>query len=158
MTRTNVVLFRDIDQPFVFDIRMYNRPYRLEFYDTASPDNYALLRPDFAVICYAIDDRQSLANASVVWRKEVARNCSQERNDIPVMLLGLKRDLRVEGPAIIYPQEGYRVAQEMRCDRYAECSALTGELTDEVFEDIARTAAKTTTEVGGLSSAPCNVM
>ena len=46
----------------------------------------------------------------------------------------------------------------MRCDRYGECSALTGELTDEVFEDIARTAAKTTTEVGGLSSAPCNVM
>lgn len=46
----------------------------------------------------------------------------------------------------------------MRCDRYAECSALTGELMDEVFEDIARTAAKTTTEVGGLSSAPCNVM
>lgn len=84
---------------------MYNRPYRFEFYDTASPDNYTLLRPDFVVICYAIDDRESLANASVVWRKEVTRNYSRDRNDIPVMLLGLKRDLRVEGPAIIYPQE-----------------------------------------------------
>lgn len=29
---------------------------------------------------------------------------------------------------------------------------------DEVFEDIARTAAKTTTEAGGLSSVPCNIM
>lgn len=84
---------------------MYNRPYCFEFYDTASPDNYTLLRPDFVIICYAIDDRQSLANAPAVWGKEVARNYAREREDIPVMLLGLKRDLRVEGPAIIYPQE-----------------------------------------------------
>ena len=48
--------------------------------------------------------------------------------------------------------KGYRFAQEMRCDRYAECSAVTGELMREVMEDIARTAAKTTTEAGGLST------
>lgn len=54
--------------------------------------------------------------------------------------------------------KGYRIAQEMRCDRYAECSALTGELMDEVFEDIARTAAKTTTEAGALSSGGCGLM
>lgn len=29
----------------------------------------------------------------------------RERDDIPVMLLGLKRDLRVEGEGIIYPEE-----------------------------------------------------
>ncbi|MCJ1462062.1 hypothetical protein MMC07_000662 [Pseudocyphellaria aurata] len=102
---TSLTLFRDIDQPFVFDVRMYNRPYRFEFYDTASPEDYTLLRPDFVVICYAINDRQTLANAPAVWRKEVTRNYAQEREDIPVMLLGLKRDLRVEGTAIIYPQE-----------------------------------------------------
>ena len=28
----------------------------------------------------------------------------------------------------------------MRCDRYAECSATTGELVKEVFEDIAQMA------------------
>ena len=47
----------------------------------------------------------------------------------------------------------------MRCDRYAECSALTGELMHEVFEDIARVAALTTTDEGGLSQGPtCSVM
>lgn len=46
----------------------------------------------------------------------------------------------------------------MRCDRYAECSALTGELMKEVFEDIARTAAKTTTEAGGLSEDSCVIL
>ena len=50
------------------------------------------------------------------------------------------------------------MAQDLRCDRYAECSAATGELMDEVIEDIARTAAKTTTEAGGLSQGGCNVM
>lgn len=76
------------------------------------------------------------------------------------MLLGLKRDLRVEGDAegTIYPQEGHRVAQEMRCDRYAECSAVTGELVGQVFEDIAKVAARTTTEDGALSQGGCGVM
>lgn len=71
------------------------------------------------------------------------------------MVLGLKRDLRTEwedgqDPAerSVMPQEALRVAQEMRCDRYAECSALTGELCREVLEDVARTAARTTTEKG----------
>lgn len=81
------------------------------------------------------------------------------------MLLGLKRDLRSEKRdengdwECVMPQEGYRVAQEMRCDRYAECSAVTGELCWEVLEDITRTAAGTTTEGKGLSQGmECNVM
>ena len=74
------------------------------------------------------------------------------------MLLGLKRDLRVEGEGTIYPQEGHRAAQEMRCDRYGECSATTGELMRQVFEDIAKVAARTTTEDGALEQGGCGVM
>lgn len=44
-------------------------------------------------------------NAQQVWRKEVIRHYSYRRESIPVMLLGLKRDLRVENEDIIYPQE-----------------------------------------------------
>lgn len=93
------------------------------------------------------------------------------------MVLGLKRDLRREwtltnsekaqieqgkrklsdGESVM-PQEGLRIAQEMRCDRYAECSALTGELCREVLEDVARTAALTTTEKGAKTEAQCGVM
>ena len=82
----------------------------------------------------------------------------REREDIPVMLLGLKRDLRKDEEGVIYPQEGLRVAQELRCDRYAECSAVEGELMNEVIEDIARTAAKTTTKDGGLTQGGCGIM
>ena len=82
----------------------------------------------------------------------------REREDIPVMVLGLKRDLRREEEGVIYPEEGLSVAQDLRTDRYAECSARTGELMREVMEDLARTAAKTTTEDGGKSQANCGVM
>jgi len=75
-------------------------------------------------------------------------------------VLGLKRDLRREGPPeMVFPHEAVGVAQQMRCDRYCECSALTGELCKEVFEDIAKTAAMTTTEQGGKSQPPpCTIM
>jgi Ras homolog gene family, member A len=84
---------RDIDQPFIYDIRMYNRPYRFEFYDTASPQTYTLLLPDFVILCYDINDRRSLEDVQQNWRKQVIRNYKRE-DKIPVMLLGLKRDLR----------------------------------------------------------------
>ena len=76
------------------------------------------------------------------------------------MVLGLKRDLRSENNpnGIIYPQEAYRIAQEMRCDKYMECSAITGELVHEVFEDICKTAALTTTPEGGQSEGGCWIM
>ncbi|KAI9746028.1 MAG: hypothetical protein M1818_000709 [Claussenomyces sp. TS43310] len=80
--------------------------------------------------------------------------------DIPILTLGLKRDLRSEADpnGIIYPQEAYRIAQEMRCDRYMECSARTGELVPEAFEDICKTAAMTTTPQGGQTEGGCGLM
>ena len=80
------------------------------------------------------------------------------------MLLGLKRDLRSEKDpnGIIYPQEAYRIAQELRLDKYLECSALTGELMSEVWEDVCRTAAATVGkgggQGGGKSEGGCEVM
>lgn len=46
-----------------------------------------------------------MINVQQVWRKDVIRHYARWRDDIPVMLLGLKRDLRVVDEHIIYPQE-----------------------------------------------------
>ncbi|KAF1982767.1 P-loop containing nucleoside triphosphate hydrolase protein [Aulographum hederae CBS 113979] len=157
----------DLDQPFCFDIRMYNRPYRFQFYDTASPTSYTLLQPDFLILCFDISRRETFTSLHTRWKMVVEKHFGQNEM-IPVMVLGLKRDLREEwseedrqngrlGKSVM-PQEGVRVAQEMRCDRYAECSALTGELCRQVLEDIAKTAAMTTTEKGGKTEAQCTVM
>ncbi len=95
------------------------------------------------------------------WLKSAHEAFLSTTSDIPILLLGLKRDLRslTDPNGIIYPQEAYRIAQEMRCDRYLECSAVTGELVQEVFEDICRTSALSTRGEGaGLSEGGCELM
>ncbi|KIW02587.1 uncharacterized protein PV09_06037 [Verruconis gallopava] len=158
---------RDFDQPFVFNVKMYNRPYRFEFYDTASPQNYTLIQPDVLVLCFDISNRKTLYSLKTTWKGTVDGHFNKSEK-VPVIVVGLKRDLRREwteqerssgvlGQSIM-PQEGLRVAQEMRADRYAECSAVTGELCQEVLEDISRTAALTTTDAGGRTPGGCNAM
>ena len=66
---------------------------RLEFYDNAAPDNYTLLDPDVIVLCYDVSDSQSLESVKINWRKKVFLHFRRE-DRIPVILLGLKRDLR----------------------------------------------------------------
>ena len=169
---------RDLDQPFTFDIRMYNRPYRFEFYDTASPENYTLLKPAMIILCYSIADPKTLTSLHTTWKYVVETHFNADES-LPVVVLGLKRDVRsqedyggtvrkaaapaedeheddddrddalLNGRTFVYPQEALRIAQEMRCDMYAECSAITGDLCEAVIEDISRRAGKTTTAQGG---------
>ena len=146
---------------------MYNRPYRFEFSDTASPQNYTLLRPDVLVLCFDISRRDTLYSLKDAWKGTINGHFNYAEK-LPVVVVGLKRDLRLEWTkeeqdrqelgVSVMPQEGVRVAQEMRADRYAECSAVTGELCQEVLEDISKTAAMTTTAKGGKTEAGCVVM
>ncbi|KAK4166677.1 GTP-binding protein RHO4 [Cladorrhinum sp. PSN259] len=157
--RASIEPLRDMDQPFVFEIRARKGQYRFEFYDTSSPENWRLLRPDLAIICYDISQRLSLINLQKVWVNQV-RSTFTTSDTLPLLVLGLKRDLRSEDDpnGIIYPQEAYAKAQEMRADKYMECSAVTGELMTEVFDDICATALKTTTDAGGQSEGGCVMM
>ncbi|PPJ50468.1 hypothetical protein CBER1_06763 [Cercospora berteroae] len=171
---------RDLDQPFAFHIRMYNRPYRFEFYDTASPENYTLLRPAMIILCYSIADPKTLTSLHTTWKHQVETHFNYDES-LPVVVLGLKRDVRsqddyggtvrkaapsdeddeadgddalLNGRTFVYPQEALRIAQEMRCDMYAECSALTGELCEAAIEDISKRAARTTTAKGAKTESP----
>ncbi|OKL63006.1 hypothetical protein UA08_01544 [Talaromyces atroroseus] len=152
-------LLRDSDQPFLYDIRFARKSFTLEVYDTASPNqHWSSLHPDVVILAYDISDRKTLGGLKK-WRNDITRYFQRGTGErIPVMLLGLKRDQRVENDEIIYPQEAYRIAQELHCDRYAECSALTGELVSEAFEDIARMAAMSTTEKGAQGSGGCTII
>jgi GTPase SAR1 family protein len=179
-------LLRDLDQPYPFTITLPSKQrLRLAFYDTASPTNYTLLTPSIVILCYSIASPQSLTNLQTHWKILLETHFGHHAA-LPVIVLGLQRDARREedytgavqrlapspdeqdldddkavlnGRTIVYPQEALRIAAEMRCDRYCECSARTGDLCLQVIEDIAATARATLTKEGGLSKNPlCAVM
>lgn len=143
----------------MFDVTVSRKSHTLEFYDTASSTSYLLVNPAVLVLCFSIADRSSLSALRTEWKDTVERHFNYNDN-IPVIVLGLKRDLRREDdPESVFPHEGAVTAQAMRCDKYCECSALTGELVHLVFKDIAETAAMTTTEAGGRTPGPsCSLM
>ncbi|OAA74769.1 Small GTPase superfamily [Akanthomyces lecanii RCEF 1005] len=154
-----IPLLRDIDQPFIFNANFAERSYRLEFYDTSSPENWRLLDPDMVVICFDISQRLSLLSMKRYWIDEVKKSFPRI-DGLPIVVLGLKRDLRSETDpnGIIYPQEAYQMAQSLRADRYVECSAFTGELIKLAFEDICSTAVDTTKAAGGQSEGGCAIL
>lgn len=263
-----------VASPSTFSILLFGRPYTFHIHLSSSPiwtDPFPQ-DPSFIIITYDVTNRASLHNAAHYWRKQVSLHYHEIEDRLPVMLLGLKRDLRtdervgVEGSVVsgntriengggvrgkedpevkkaaaatsvtvsaidsadaasigggaseiqtqnpssyspmsylssffntpttpsnlttttsnnngenttsnttnnplgptarssyivppnsqylhVMPQEAVRIASEMLADRYAECSAVTGELMWEVLEDVTRTAAKTTTENGAVS-------
>ncbi|KAE8149734.1 P-loop containing nucleoside triphosphate hydrolase protein [Aspergillus avenaceus] len=154
-----IQILHDSNQPFIYDIRFSKKSFTVELYDTAYPNqHWSTLQPDVVLLAFDISNRDTLSGLRT-WRQDIIRYFQHGHGErIPVMMVGLKRDLRVEGDGIIYPQETYRIAQELRCDRYAECSAVTGELMAETFEDLARLAGMSTTEKGGQTEGGCVVM
>ena len=58
---------RDLDQPFVFELRgRRGRRFRLEFRDPDGPGDWRLLRPDLVLVCYDIGRRATLARLLTV--------------------------------------------------------------------------------------------
>jgi Ras family protein A len=136
---------------------MMGRRWKFQFYDTSSPMHYTTVQPNIIVLCYDISSRNSLDSLTLRWKPLLDSHFNYDEK-LPVMVLGLKRDLRREWTpaeraalrgATLMPQEGVEIASMMRCDLYAECSALTGELFREAAEDLAKLAGKSKGEDGG---------
>ncbi|KAK7517382.1 hypothetical protein IWZ03DRAFT_311259 [Phyllosticta citriasiana] len=167
-------------QPHLVSLRLHNKPYALLLYDTASPTPFTALSPDLIILAFDVSRRATLTALRDRWLPlvDVAFNADER---VGVMVLGLCRDRRdklryhgglgngVEGAGggggIVTPHEALAVAQAMRCDRYAECSALTGELCGLVVEDVAKMAAAAADananadgEGGGRMQGGCGVM
>jgi len=136
----------------VTDIRIDNKPVQLALWDTAGQEEYKRLRPlsyskaHVILIAFSIDQPDSLENVAAKWIEETNSLCP----GIPVILVGLKKDLREDPNAIdemsrkglrfIDTAEGEAVCQQIGAKRYLECSALTGENVDAVFEVASRAA------------------
>ena len=141
-------------------------------YDTAGQEDYDRLRPfsyndtDVMLICFSLDNPDSLDNVLLNWVPEVRYFCGS----IPVLLVGNKKDLRHSDHAhdtqllhtdpieaaevssektcpvktmMLKYEEGLAVATKMDAVGYYETSAKTGEGVDAVFEAVIRAGMET---------------
>ncbi|WEW55083.1 Rho GTPase [Emydomyces testavorans] len=136
---------------YVTDCRVDGRSVQLALWDTAGQEDYERLRPlayskaHVLLIAFAVDTPDSLEN----WIQEANERCP----NVPIILVGLKKDLRDDPLAIeemrkkslrfVSSRDGSETATQIGARKYLECSSLTGEGVDDVFEAATRAALLT---------------
>jgi len=141
-----------------------NEPINLGLWDTAGSNEYDELRPlsypgtDAFIVCFSIIDQKSLHSVTGRWLPEIEAHCG----GVPIILVGTKNDLRskpdvveqlkAEGTRPVTADEGARVAAQMKAYKYIECSALTQENLQEVFQETIRSVIRKGSSGSGASS------
>ncbi|KAF7538380.1 hypothetical protein G7054_g2953 [Neopestalotiopsis clavispora] len=140
---------------YVTDCRVDGKSVQLALWDTAGQEDYERLRPlayakaHIILIGFSIDSPDSLDNVKHKWIEEATERCP----GVPIILVGLKKDLRDDPVAIeemrkkalkfVTQKQGEAIAQEVGAKKYLECSSLSGEGVDDVFEAATRAALLT---------------
>jgi len=151
--------FPDFHEPTVFDnylteIEVNGKLVELVLWDTAGQESYDRLRPlsypdtDVILMCFSIDNPDSLANISERWAPEVRHFCP----NVPIILVGNKKDLRNDEyikrelsktkQKPVTSDEGSLMCDRIEAYDYLECSAKTKEGVRVVFETAAKAALK----------------
>lgn len=115
-------------------------------WDTAGQEEYDRLRSlsyhdtDIVLVVFSIDQPTSLDNLSAKWVPEVLHHCKGR----PIFVIGTKMDLRdsantiealkEQGKSPVSQEAGEKKAAEIGAVGYMECSALTGDGVQDIFE------------------------
>ncbi|XP_022081313.1 ras-like GTP-binding protein RHO [Acanthaster planci] len=149
---------------YVADIEVDNKCVELALWDTAGQEDYDRLRPlsypdtDVILMCFSIDNPDSLENIPEKWTPEVKHFCP----NVPVILVGNKKDLRndeatrrelqkMKQEPVKY-EEGRAMSEKISAFGYLECSAKSNEGVREVFETATRAALQTKKKKKGKCS------
>lgn len=140
---------------YVTDCRVDGKNVQLALWDTAGQEDYERLRPlayskaHVILVGFSIDSPDSLENVKNKWVEEAQERCP----NIPIILVGLKKDLRDDPVAIeemrkrsqnfITTCQAAETAKSIGARKFLECSSLTGEGVDDVFEAATRAALLT---------------
>jgi len=143
-----------IFENYVADMNIDGKQVELALFDSAGQEEYDQLRPlmypetDVVVICFSIDSPDSLYNTAEKWSPEVKHFCQ----DVPVILVGNKKDLRNNPDALaelaerkqtpVTYEEGQEMSKKVGAAEYLECSAMTKLNVDVLFESAARLSLK----------------
>mmetsp|Transcript_2515 Transcript_2515/g.3328 ORF Transcript_2515/g.3328 Transcript_2515/m.3328 type:complete len:181 (+) Transcript_2515:51-593(+) len=140
--------FRSDYVPTVYDnfavhIMVDEQAVYLGVWDTVGCDDHDAIRPlhypntNVYLICFSVSNRKSFEQVSNKWLPEVKRYGT----NAPVVLAGLKRDLRTEAIAksnVVMFEEGVEKAKEIEAASYCEASTLADEGVTQLFHEVAR--------------------
>lgn len=140
----------------VRDVQVDGQRVELCLWDTSGQERTDCLRPlgyhdmDVALLCFAIDSRQSFDSISEKWAPEIA----QLHPQVPLILVGNNKDLRDQPagrkkPWPVTQEEGRDMADSIGAFAYVESSAGTQDGVREVFETAARAALRGTQRLAG---------
>ena len=140
---------------YVTDCRVDSRDVQLALWDTAGQEDYERLRPlayskaHVILIGFSVESPDSLENVKAKWADEARERCP----NVPIILVGLKKDLREDPEAMetmrkkslrfVSSKQGSDMRDAIGAKRYMECSSLTGDGVDDVFEAATRAALTT---------------
>ncbi|RDI89343.1 hypothetical protein Vi05172_g864 [Venturia inaequalis] len=133
---------------YVLDVSRGRCKYEIALWDTAGQEDYDRLRPlsypdtDVVLICFAIDNPDSLVNVQEKWILEIRRFLPKT----PIILVGLKSDLRNDvstigellktGQKPVTTVQGESTRRQIGAVKYLECSARTSEGCKDVVEAV----------------------
>ena len=145
--------FLDEYIPTVFDdnckhsITIDGQHYQLSLWDTAGGEGYHRLRPlsypqtDVFLVCFSVVDAYSFQRVSMEFVPEIKFHCP----GTPFLIVGNKVDLGSDiwesrvpfetNKRPITTEIGEKLAKDVGADRYLECSALTRDGVERVFDE-----------------------
>ncbi|KAJ3255947.1 GTP-binding protein Rho1 [Chytriomyces hyalinus] len=123
-------------------------------WDTAGQEDYDNLRwlsyddTNVFLVAFSVDDWLSYEHVMQKWSQEI----KHYRPTTPIILVALKTDLRTSEPTLnalaqsnqrpVTTEEGEYLAHQIGAVAYLECSALTGEGVNQVFQIATRATVK----------------
>ena len=154
----------NVYKPPIKRLKIGKSTVNLVLCDTKGHTRYDRIRPlcypntDVFIICFSLIDATSLVNVRTKWFPEIEHYC---KNNVPILLVGTKFDLRdrkndsqkklsfqrisknIEQNDLnlenVTYQDGISIAETIGAEKYIECSALTNKSIDIVFEAAAKT-------------------
>ncbi|KAG2208605.1 hypothetical protein INT46_009147, partial [Mucor plumbeus] len=145
---------------YISRVDLDNKPVELALWDTAGQEDYDRLRPlsyfetDVVVICFAVDNMNSYQNVRDKWLPEVKHYCG---NNVSLVLVGLKIDLRLDSSVTISHQQGLKLAKEIGA-KYGECSAKANINVKDVIKLAAQVAVKPRKKLLRKRHFLCNIL
>ena len=149
--------FPDEYVPTVFDnyehhVMIDGEQYIVGLWDTGGGEDYARLRPlsypqtDVFLVCFSLVDLDSFQKISGEFVPEIKHHCP----GTPFLLVGTKADLRNDVWESRVPFEndkrpittemGEKLAKDVDAVKYVECSALTRDGVQNVFDEALKVA------------------